>query len=268
MISISEIKSAINLPVIAEIPIENNGNPIAINEGPATATSEQLRALRTKLHYIHGNRSNGRVTLVTSSIAGEGKSFVSTNLSISLALTQRKVVLLELDMRKPKVTKVFNINNDNLGLSDYFMNKASISSIIQKSGIASNLDIIGSGTPIHNPAELLEKSELEVLIDELRKTYDDIVIDSPPVHLVPDAVTVSKHADTCLYIVRQGITSKNELTFLQSLIDQDQLKNVSIVFNSINSVKHGYGYKYDNSYYNHTKRNVLQSIFSDFKNRF
>lgn len=268
ILKLSEIQSAIDLPVIAEIPIENEGNPIAINAGPSTATSEQLRALRTKLHYIHGEKSKGRVTLVTSSIPGEGKSFVSTNLSISLALTQRKVVLLELDMRKPKITKVFNINKDNLGLSDYFMNKASITSIVQASVIAPNLDIISSGTSIHNPAELLEKSELKVLIEELRKTYDDIIIDSPPVHLVPDAITVSKQADVCLYIVRQGITSKNELTFLQNLIDQDQLRNVSIVFNSINSVKHGYGYKYDNSYYNHKKSNVLHSIFSDFKNRF
>ncbi|RZL47240.1 MAG: polysaccharide biosynthesis tyrosine autokinase, partial [Pedobacter sp.] len=238
----TDISHIIDNQIIAEIPLGPSKKTIAVSDKFSTPTSEQFRALRTRLHYLHKDREKGRVTLVTSSIPGEGKSFISANLSISLAYTERKVIILELDMRKPKIADAFSLPNEQLGLSDYFLGNVAIDAIIQQSSITSNLDVISSGTLILNPSELLERKELRILITELRKIYDDIIIDSPPVHLVPDATIVSPLTDVCLYVIRQGFTNKTELVFLNTLLEQNQLLNTNIVFNGLKKQKYGYGY--------------------------
>lgn len=266
--SINDINNLTAIPVIAELPREQNNKAFAISDRSSTPTSEQFRALRTRLHHLHKERASGRVTLITSSIPGEGKSFISTNLSISLAYTQRKTILLELDMRKPKIAQTFKLEDGKLGLSDYFMGKATVSEIIQNSEIEPNLYIISSGSTILNPSELLERKELNNLIEELRRTYDDIIIDSPPAHLVPDATIVSPFADVCLYVVRQAVTEKAELIFLNDLVSHDQLTKVSIVFNGLENQKFGYGYDYNSGYYNSRKKSVFNPIFGNFWKRF
>jgi len=268
VIGVQDITEAVDLPVIAEIPLAHQKNQIAINERDATPTSEQFRALRTRLHYLHKEKTKGRVTLITSSLPGEGKSFVSINLSISLAYTERKTIILELDMRKPKILGILNLPNNKPGLNEYFMRSASINDIIQKSGVTNNLDVISSGEAALNPSELLERPELFALIEALSEIYDDIIIDSPPVHLVPDATIVSPLTDVCLYVIRQGVTSKTELNYLETIKDQNQLKNINIVFNGLDRQKFGSGYSYSNSYYTTTKKNFLAPVFSDFGSRF
>lgn len=269
IISSADIKEQLETPIIAELPYQDDKDKLVIDDKLSSPVSEQIRTLRTKLHYLHKDKSKGRVTLISSSIPGEGKSFVSANLSVSLAYAERKTIILELDMRKPKIMNTFNLPADTLGLSDYFMDRASISDIIQCSKVDPNLFIISSGSVITNPSELLERKGLAVLLNTLKESFDDIIIDSPPAHLVADAMIVSPLTDLCLYVIRQGYTDKTELSFLKELIVQKQISNVNIVFNGLEKQKFGYGYDYSNEYY-HTKKSKsgFGSMFNNLKSRF
>jgi tyrosine-protein kinase Etk/Wzc len=266
--TIDEINDVLKIPVVSELPYENTGSSMVLNGNSVSGISEQLRALRIKLHYLHNEREKGRVTMLTSSIPGEGKSFIGTNLAFALTLSFRKTVILELDMRKPKVAQAFGLSDDHLGISEYLNGKATKEDITQHIESMPNLDIISCGAIVNNPSELMEKKELKNLVLQLREEYDDIIIDSPPVHLVPDAVLLSRLADITLYVIRQGYTDKEELEFINRLTGQNQLQNVNIVFNGIERVKHGYGYKYDENYYNTKKNTLFSGVFGDFKSRF
>ena len=268
--TLQEIKDAVTIPVLSELPFEASQNSIVINDTNTNVLGEQFRALRTKLYYLFGEREHGRVTLLTSSVAGEGKSFVCTNLATSLANADRKTVILELDLRKPKIAETFNLSKEHAGISDFLKGNATVTDIVQACSMVPNLDIISSGAIVQNPSELLEKKLLKDLILSLRNSYDDIIIDSPPVHLVPDALILSRLTDITLYVIRQGFTEKAELNFLKELYQQKQLPNINLVFNGIERAKYGYGYHYSNNYYNNTykKSKGANSIFSDFLNRF
>ncbi|QPH39931.1 GumC family protein [Pedobacter endophyticus] len=268
IIDADDITNAVDIPIVGELPYDKKTSHIAIKDNSLNAISEQLRALRIKLYYLHDKKETGRVTLVTSSISKEGKSFVSVNISSALAMAFKKTIILELDMRKPKVAQYFGVTDQHKGMSEYLLGKATLPEIIRNSGANANLDIISCGQLVDNPSELLEQKRLAQLIDTLKEQYDDIVIDSPPAHLVPDAILLSRLCGVTLYIVRQGYTEKSEMKFLKQLQDQDHMKNINIVFNSIERVKYGYGYKYDESYYTNTKAGFLQPIFSDFRSRF
>jgi len=260
-----EIKDAVDIPIIAEIPHGKTGELISIKNPGTNAISEQLRALRINLHYLYGESENGRVTLVTSSISGEGKSYISSNLGLTFAHMERKTVILELDLRKPKVAETFKLKREHPGITEYLNNKATLANIIRESGLDPNLHIISSGAIVNNPSELLEKEQLKSLISSLRDVYDYIIIDSPPLHLVPDALVLSRLSDSTLYVIKQGTTQKYELDFLKDLYDKKQLSNIQIVFNGVQSSKYGYGYNYSTSYYNEKEK---ESIFSDFWKRF
>lgn len=267
ILSVKELKDVLKNPVVAELPFEYNNSPIAISQDHISATSEQFRALRTRFRYLHNNKETGRVTLVTSSVPGEGKSFISTNISLALASVGRKTVIVELDMRKPKIAINFNLPK-NMGLSDYLMGNACLTDILQGSKNIPNLHVISSGSEISNPSELLEEPALKTLIEKLKETFDDIIIDSPPSHLVPDAMIVSPTTDICLYIVRQGFTDKSELEFINNLATQNQILNAHIIFNGIEKAKYGYGYNYNNTYYTKKNRNTFKVSFKIFLSRF
>ncbi|RYX99934.1 polysaccharide biosynthesis tyrosine autokinase [bacterium] len=266
--SVDDITDTINIPVVAELPYQKIDDYIAIKGGNTNVVSEQLRALRIKLFHLHNGKETGRVTLLTSSVPGEGKSFVSINLGTALAFAYKKTVILELDMRRPKIAKSLDVSNQHKGISEYLYGKASKEEIIQRSPTVENLDVITCGAMINNPSESLEKEELKDLILWLRNNYDDVIIDSPPIHLVPDAAILSRLSDITLYLVRQGVTEKDELNFIQQLDEQAQLHNINIIFNGIERMKYGYGYRYNEGYYTNTKRTFLEPVFSDFKNRF
>jgi capsular exopolysaccharide synthesis family protein len=208
--------------------------------------------------------------LLTSSVSGEGKSFICKNLAVAMAYSGKKTIVLDIDMRRPQIAKLFDINGENVGISDFLNNKATITSIIQKSGLIDELDIISSGKPVPNPSELLERDELNYLLNSLRETYDWIIIDSPPVHLVPDAMVLSRISDITLYVIRQGVTQLAELDFIKELEEQKLLSSTNIIFNGIERLKYGYGYKYtNNSYYSDkSKKGAFHSIFYDFSSRF
>jgi len=265
---VKDVKNALDIPVIAEIPYDSAKKPLAISNRYTTATSEQLRALRTSLHYAHKHKEKGRVTLITSSVPGEGKSFISMNIGVSLAYTGRKTILLELDMRRPKILESLNLSSNKLGLSDYFTGNADLDDIIIESTIDPNLNIISSGTMTNNPSELLERKEFYQLLTKLKLLYEDIIIDSPPAHLVPDAIIVSPLADVILYVIRQSFTHTVELDFINNIHQQYQLDNMHAVFNGVNILRKGHGYNYDNSYYSKTIKRSLRVRAREFIKRF
>jgi len=265
-----DIEAALNINILGELSYDDLGKDIVVLDNNHDVVGEQFRALRTNLHYLHNNKQGrGRVTLFTSSISNEGKSFVSSNLATSLAISGRRTVILEMDLRKPKISQIFNIGTNTPGISDYLSSDIPANLIVTQSDKISNLAVIGSGHVPPNPSELLEKDRLNELIDWLRERYDDILIDSPPLHLVTDAMIIAKIADVSLYIIKQGYTGKAELNFIKEVFQNAKLPNMNIIFNGIQKAKYGYGYNYDNSYYNTERRKPsFKTQWSSFLKRF
>ncbi len=251
----SQIEARTSVPVLATISFQqhNTDSPVVIEEGKRSRIAEEFRELRTNLNYITFNAAeNSKVILITSSIPSEGKSFVAINTSISLSLTGSKVVLLEFDLRKPKISKELGIAR-NPGLSSYLINKSTESEIIKPHPSIANFSIIPSGPIPPNPSELISGPKLNVLLNYLKQHFDYIIIDSPPVAAVTDSKILAKFADATLYIMRQEYTDSSFLDLINNLQQKKVFSNLNIVFNgikikSIPGYGSGYGYGYGYGY--------------------
>lgn len=245
----SQIEGRTKVPILAEIAYQPNkiNSPVVVEEGKRTLIAEEFRELRTNLNYVTFNsKDKSKVILVTSSIPNEGKSFVATNTSISLCLTGSKVILLEFDLRKPKISKELGINR-NKGLSTFLVGSTLAAEIIQPYPGISNLMVIPSGPIPPNPSELISSSRLNELLDYLKQQFDYIIIDSPPVGAVTDAKILAAVADATLYIVRQNYTHSSFLELIEDINKKKILPNLNIVFNGIR-VKPIPGYRYGQTY--------------------
>ena len=248
------------LGVVVRSHLGRNNN-LAVVNAPSSAIAESFRSLRSSLQFIYKKQGvkGAKTVLITSSVGGEGKTFCSINIASVFALSQRRTVLVELDLRKPKMSESFGLVN-NVGIVNYLIEEAEISDIIQNTGIE-NLDIIVSGPIPPNPSELLLLERLEELLDNLKEKYDYIILDSPPIGLVSDALELTKHVDASLYVTRFNYTQKNMLNIINDKYETGEIKNVSIVLNdyfekSGNRYGYGYGYaygSYDNGYHNNQK---------------
>jgi len=243
------IEEEIGRPIFSEISTSTANEIIVINNKKSDVVSEQFRTLRSKLHYTGDANEKSKVILITSSVANEGKSFVTSNLGVALASTGKKTIILELDLRKSKISEIFGLSDIHSGLTDFMESKVGLDEIIRPSAITPALDIISRGTFVTNPSELLENDRLGSLIDQLKDTYEYILIDSPPVHLVTDALIISRFANNTLYLIRQGFTMKSELKYIKGLILENKLPDIQIIFNGINNKRYGYGYEYNSTYY-------------------
>jgi tyrosine-protein kinase Etk/Wzc len=242
-----EIENATHMPLFGELTYTNS--PSTLISLDKNITSEEFRDLRTNLHFLKKDKDTSWVTLVTSSIANEGKSFTSSNLGHAMAVSGKKTVILEMDMRKPKIIQIFGLIRGK-GISDFLTGQSTIEEIVQPSNLHPKLDIIGSGTLFKNPSELLEDiNKQKQFFNWLRSNYDEIIIDTPPVNLVTDAKILSQYADTILYVVRQAYTYKSLLSFISSLIRKEQFSEMKIVFNGVQKERYGYGYDYGSDYY-------------------
>jgi tyrosine-protein kinase Etk/Wzc len=269
VLTTKEIEKATRVQVISEIVNEQGVVPIVIaNSRNSSPIGEQFRALRTNLSQINNNQEKGKVILFTSSISGEGKSFVSSNIAVSLALSGRKTIILELDLRKPKLTKIFNLSTTGPGLGDLLNGEATKEEVIQQTSQHANLHAMRAGGVVDNPSELLESKHMVDLIETLRDEYDTILIDSPPLRLVTDAMILAPLSDMTMYLIRQGYTGKEELEFIKQLEDENMLPNLRLIFNGLENDRYGYGYNYDNSYYTGTPatdaKNRMQNFFKRF----
>jgi capsular exopolysaccharide synthesis family protein len=231
--------------VIGEIGNNTDNNkPLAVYQNSRTYLSEQFRALRTNLQFILNNDQSS-VILVTSSMGNEGKSFITLNLASVLALGGKKVLMIELDLRKPKLSSYAGMEHSQGFTSYAISNSLTYADIIKPSEFSENVYILPAGPIPPNPAELLLGHRLEELVNELRTKFDYIVIDSAPVGLVSDAQLIEKHADVCLYVVRQKYTFKSQLSILNNLVSEKKFRRAYLVINDIDQNKGGY-YGYGN----------------------
>ena len=191
-------------------------------------------------------KKDKKVITITSSIGGEGKTFTAMNLAAIFALSGHKTILIGGDLRKPKIHEDFNLKDD-AGLSSYLINKSSLQDVITKTEIES-LEVIGSGPTPPNPAELLDSPKMQELITELNKTYDYVIIDTPPIGLVTDGVILMQHADINLYVVRHRYSKAKSLSIINNLYEQEQIKNVHVIINDFKYSSSGYGYGYGYGY--------------------
>jgi capsular exopolysaccharide synthesis family protein len=243
-----EIESLTTQPIIGEIVADKNTNdPIVIGETNKTFIAEQFRRLRSTLKVIGINSKNKRI-LVTSAISGEGKSFVATNLALSLALTGKKTMLIDCDLNNPSLNNKLKIH-DEKGITEYLLGENEAEDIIRETDLNENLFLISTGALPHNPSELIMSGRMEKLLDYLDGLFDYIVIDTAPVSPVTDAYTLSPLCSATLFVIRHKYTPK---VFVKR-IDEDNkinhLKNLAIVFNGIHSrgfgnKNYGYGYGY------------------------
>ncbi len=205
-------------------------------------TSEHFRSLRTKLQFHYRNKQ--KCIMVTSSVSTEGKTFVATNLAMSFALGKKKTIILDFDLHRPDMSRFFE-DSSEMGLSDYLMEDATLKDVIQSSKLAPNLDYITSGPITPNPSELLTEEKLNILFEQLKSTYEVIIVDTPPIGLISDAIVLNKYVTNSLFVVRSGTTKKEMLEKAKEFFDKKLVTNPSIVLNGVKK-GHTYGYKYNN----------------------
>ncbi|GGI28241.1 GumC family protein [Pedobacter mendelii] len=251
------------VPVIGEISHNLTvDNLIVANQG-RSAISEQFRALRTNLSFYLKTEKD-KIILLTSSMSGEGKSFTAINLANILALSGKKVLLMELDLRKPGLSLKLGIDN-KIGFSNYTISpKIKAADIIKELPINKNMFIISSGPLPPNPAETLMSEHMPGLINELRTQFDYIIMDSPPVGIIADAQVLVEYADVTLYLVRQGVTERAQLSIVNDLYRTGKIKNLGIVVNDIVSKHYGYGYGYGN-YGEEAPNNLWKRIIKNMR---
>lgn len=239
-----DIERHTKIPFLGEIAYQRSETPFVVAEGRRTVIAEQFRQIRTALGYLGVHKDRKKI-LITSSISGEGKSFISINLGISLALTGKKVVIMELDLRKPKLSEQFGISR-HIGLSNYLIGKVTVNELVQKTSFA-NVFVIPSGPIPPNPSELISNGRLQDLLKLLEQGFDYIVMDTAPINPVTDAYIISPMADVTLFIVRHNYTPRVLIQNLERQHKIDTLKNPAIIYNGVKGrgvERYGYGYGY------------------------
>lgn len=249
--AIDDIKRQTSTPVIGEIIRSRYKETLVVGEHSRSAISEQFRSLRTNLAF-YLTEPNQKTVLLTSSMSGEGKSFVALNLATILAITGKRVVLMEMDLRKPNIS-VKLANSNETGFTNYVINtRLTPKEILRPSGIQDNLFVIGSGPVPPNPAETILHPRLDELMQYLKNRFDYIIIDAPPIGLVTDAQLLSQFADLTLYLVRLGYTYKNQLQIVDELLRNRKMKQLALLVNDIDprgGHTYGYGSGYGYGYY-------------------
>lgn len=243
----SDLTKITKIPILGVIGNSDKANNLVVSENPKSVIAESFRSLRTNIQYLASDKKS-KVITVTSSVGSEGKTFCSSNLSLILATAGYKTILLGADLRKPKTHEDFKLDNRN-GLSSFFINQSSLENIVQETE-NENLKIITSGPIPPNPSELLNSDKMNNLIEELRKEFEYIIIDTPPSGLVTDSVITMKFSDVNLYVVRHNYTKRNMLNIINDLYDTKQVKNLNIIINDymVSSSSYGYGYGYSYGY--------------------
>lgn len=252
------------LPVLGEIGHKTEDKLVIVTTSARNLVAEQFRVLRANIQFLLTNKTD-KVIMVTSSVSGEGKSFISSNLATVFALTDKKVVLLEMDLRKPKISSGLGLNVKK-GFSHYVIGKAEIEDIIVPSGVNENLFVIPAGTIPPNPSELILHQRTDALFAYLRTKFDFIIVDTTP-NIVSDAQLLSKHADATLYVVRLEHTQKDQLKLINNLKLGEKLPRLNLVVNDIKPKRYGgdyysYGYSYGYGYYHQDDATLKPGWFS------
>lgn len=255
-----EIESLTQVPVIGELEMHKKTKPLAIEAGKRSLVGEEFRRIRYALQYYLTNATTNKI-LVTSSLSGEGKSFISSNLAISFSLSGKKVALVDFDLHNSSLDKIF-INNPKEGVLDFLVGNIEAKDIVYPVAEYENLYFLPTGTRQGDPSEILEHERLSILMDYLEAEFDIVVIDSPPVALVSDAYRLSQYCGATVYVVRHGYTPKVIIKRLDHTNEINPLINPVVVFNGIkkrgfgvSESGYGYGYKYGyGAYYSNVEK--------------
>lgn len=260
-----DVQNMTSTPILGEIghALKTLDNTLVVNQKTRTVIAEQFRIIRSNLSYI---LPQGQIPmiLVTSTFSGEGKSFVSTNLGAVLALAGKKTVILEFDIRKPKILSGLGLNKMSKGITSFVIGKSKLEDIVVPIQGFNNLFVIPCGSIPPNPGEMMLSSKIKELFEWLKTEYDAVVIDTAPIGLVSDALVLSKFANTVAYVVRHNYTSKKQLLFLDELYKDKKLPSLTLVINdaqvsssyggySYGGYGYGYGYGYGEGYYENDK---------------
>lgn len=243
----SDVERLTRVPVIGDVPLNDSNEKytIAVRENDNDIMAETFRSLRTNLLFMLGDPDK-KVILVTSTTSGEGKTFIASNLAVSLALLGKKVVIVGLDIRKPGLNKVFYISHKERGITQYLVAPQStdLRSMIQSSDLSANLNILPGGTIPPNPTELLARKSLDDAIELLKKDYDYVVLDTAPIGMVTDTQLIARVADISVYVCRADYTHKNDYQLINELYANKRLPGLCTVINGLDMKKKKYGYYY------------------------
>jgi polysaccharide biosynthesis transport protein len=267
-----DISKLTQIPLIGVIGLSKDSSDLAVYNKPKSALSESFRAIRSSLQFLYKQQKldGAKTLMITSSVSGEGKTFCTLNIATVFALSEKKTVIIGLDLRKPKLFDEFDLTNE-VGVVNYLIKQKTVDEIINHTPIPF-LDVITSGPIPPNPAEMIMSDGMKELIEELKHKYDYIILDTPPVGLVSDALELAQYCDVTLYIVRQNFTKKDMITLLNNRVKRGELNNTSIILNGFqNKAKYGAGYGYGygygygsttyaNGYTDEEPRNVLEKV--------
>lgn len=246
---ISDIERNTNVTLLGSVPkYKSNGKDakIIVNEHPKSALSESMRSIRTNMEFMLPE-AKAKVYSFTSTIGSEGKTFISTNMGALLAMAGKKVIILDMDLRRPKVHKAFSQSEPRCGMSTLLINKHKIDECINTSDIE-NLDYIGAGPVPPNPSELILRKEFDDILSRLRKLYDIILLDTPPIGIVTDGLLVMQKADLPIYVLRANYSKLSFITNVNRLMATGRYPNLTVILNYVSNGKAGYGYSYGDIY--------------------
>ncbi len=254
--TVEEVELLTSVPVVGVLASGDKKAPLVTLENTQTVEAEMFRLLRANLAYVTPDKDL-KTILITSSVASEGKSYVALNLAVTQALTGKKVLIMELDLRKPKQAVYTKSESPTKGIANYLIQpNMRPDEIIRNSGVHPNLDIINCGPKPPNPSELVLSPKLRMLMDELREQYDFIIMDAPPVGLVADALQMKDMAEATMFIVRSGFTRKKHLRIVKEISEKKKLPKPFIVLNDQNLKKNytnSYAYSSHSDYYEKVK---------------
>lgn len=247
--NVDDLAKLTNVPLLGTVPyvkaLAKGNRTVVVQENHNSVMVEVYRILRSNLPFVLNPNQN--VILFTSTVAGEGKTSIASNLGTSIAFIGKKVLIIGLDIRKPRLAKLFKLSDENMGISNFFTRRPDdyeyLDSLIQNSGISPNLDILPAGPIPPNPAELLEKENLGSAINYLKKKYDYVLLDTAPIGLVSDTLTIGRHADLTLYVVRANYTLKADMNLVNNLSIEKRLPNINIVLNGTVAENNNYSYR-------------------------
>jgi len=245
-----DLDNATSIPVLGMVSKNYSGHTLISQQSPKSAVVEGFRTLRSNLNFLNQS-ADKKVYLVTSSMSGEGKTYISENLAIVFAQSGKKTLVIGADLRRPKLFSDFQFEN-HLGISNYVLDEKRIEEFILNTEI-NNLDVLVSGPIPSNPADILVSNKFSDMMHKLKQEYDVILIDTPPLGLVADSLALMKYSDVNLYVVRQDYTQKGLLAYVNDMNIKERLGNLHIIFNDVKqgsgAYAYGYGYGYSDGSY-------------------
>ena len=246
----NDLENMTKLSILADIPLTDEladgERAIVVKENTNDIMEESFRSLRTNMRFVLG--PGEKVICTTSSMPGEGKTFVATNLAMSLALLGKKVIVIGLDIRKPRLVKLFKLPKSKNGITTYLADENGGYDLLEQQIVHRvlnpNLDVLPAGSVPPNPGELITRDALDKAIDYLKDKYDYIIIDTPPVGLVSDTFELGRLADVTFFVVRSDVTIKSDVEKINLIAAEGKLPKVNIVFNGVDLSKRKYGFYY------------------------